>query len=231
MLATFNSMPRKGHLHAVLHLFAYLQNNIDWRLVMDPQYHEDLPSLEKHDWEEFYPWAKDEEPPDMPEPLGKEVQLIMFADASHAANLVTRQSRTGVLIYVNRAPIVWYSKKQNSVETSTFGSEFMALKVGVELLEGLRYKLKMMGVPIEGYCHVCVDNMSVVKNTSIPESVLKKKSNSIAYHYVRSKCAADIIRVGYEDTKSNLADMFTKVQTGTERARFRGMIMYPGEER
>ena len=58
----------------------------------------------------------------------------------------------------------------------------MALKTGVELLEGLVYKLQMMGVPIEGYCHTCVDNMSVVNNTSVPESVLKKKSNSIAYN-------------------------------------------------
>ena len=66
--------------------------------------------------------------------------------ASHATNLVTRQSRTGVLIYVNKAPIIWYSKKQNSIETSSFGSEFMALKAGVELLEGLVYKLQMMGV-------------------------------------------------------------------------------------
>jgi len=60
----------------------------------------------------------------------------------------------------------------------------MALKNGVELLEGPIYKIQMMGVPIEGYCHTCVHNMSVVNNTSIPESTLKKKSKSIAYHYV-----------------------------------------------
>jgi len=76
---------------------------------------------------------------------------------------------------VNIAPIIWFSKKQNSIETSSFGSEFMALKTSVELLEGLIYKLLMMGVPIEGYCHTFVDNMSVVNNTSVPEYVLKKK--------------------------------------------------------
>jgi len=151
----------------------------------------------------------------------------MFVDASHATNLVTRQSRIGVLIYVNKTPIIWYSKKQNSIETSSFGSEFMAL--GVELLEGLIYKLQMMGVPIEGYCHTCVDSMSVVNNTSIPESVLKKKSNTIAYHYVRSKCAEDVLRITYENTKTNLADILTKVQVGTTKKAFRDKIMFPGD--
>ena len=169
------------------------------------------------------------DPPDMPEALGRAVELTMFVDASHATNLVTRQSRTGVLIYVNKAPIIWYSKKQNAIETSSFGSEFMALKTGVELLEGLVYKLQMMGVPIEGYCHTCVDNMSVVNNSSVPESVLRKKSNSIAYHYVRSKCAEDLLRITYENTKTNLADILTKVQSGATKKHFRDRIMFPGD--
>jgi hypothetical protein len=74
----------------------------------------------------------------------------------------------------NRAPtILWYSKKQNAIESSsTFGSEFMALKSGMKLLEGLRYKIRMMGIGIDGHAHVRVDNKSVVKNASIPESSL-----------------------------------------------------------
>ena len=183
---------------------------------MDDAYypHKEIPDV---DWKEFYPEASDVLPPDMPEPLGKAVQITMFVDASHAANLVTRQSRTGVLIFVNRAPIVWFSKKQASIETSSFGSEFMALKTGSEILEGLRYKLRMMGVPLDGYAHVKVDNLSVVRNTSVPESTLKKKSNSIAYHYVREKCAAGVARISYEPTNTNLADMLTKLQSGSKR--------------
>ena len=56
--------------------------------------------------------------------------------------------------------------------------------------------------------------MSVVTNSSVPESTLKKKSNSIAYHYVRSKIAAGIGRVAYEPTGTNLADMLTKIAKG-----------------
>ena len=74
------------------------------------------------DWREFYPWAKDELPPDMPKALGKAVKIMMFADVSHVVNFVTRQSRTGILIFVHRALIVWYLKKQNSIKTSPFGN-------------------------------------------------------------------------------------------------------------
>jgi len=85
-----------------------------------------------------------------------------------------------------------------------------------------------MGTPIEGYCHTCVDNTSVVNNTTVPESVLKKKSNSIAYHYIRSKCAQYILRITYENTKTNLADILTKVQVGVTKKFFRDKVMFPG---
>ena len=140
MMSAYNAMPREDHFHAVLHIFGYLQSNLDWQLAMDCGY-KNWPEIPQHDWTQFYPWAKDKIPEDRPDPLGRPVQLTMFVDASHAANIVTRQSRTGVLLFVNSAPVMWYLKKQNSVETSSFGSEFMALKTGVELLEALRYKL------------------------------------------------------------------------------------------
>jgi hypothetical protein len=143
--------------------------------------------------------------------------MTTFVDSDHAGDKVTRRSRTGVLIYLNRAPILWYSKKQNSIETSTFGSEFTAMKTGVELSEGLRYKLRMMGVPLDGHTHIKADNLSVVKNSSIPESQLKKKSNSIAYHYVRERSAAGTVVISHEPTGSNLADMLTKIQSGPVR--------------
>lgn len=50
-------------------------------------------------------------------------------------------SRTGVILFVNRAPIIGYSKKQTLMESATFGSELNALKKATKLIEGLRYKL------------------------------------------------------------------------------------------
>ena len=70
------------------------------------------------------------------------------------------------------------------------------------------------------------DNMSVVKNTSIPESVLKKKSNSIAYHYVRERAASGSILVRHERTDSNIADILTKIQPHSVRERLLRLFMH-----
>ena len=111
---------------------------------------------------------------------------------------------------MNRAVIQWYSKRQNTVETSTFGSEFVAMRIAVELVEALRYKLRMFGVPIEGPSNVFCDNEAVTKNAMHPELTLKKKHNAIAYHRTREAVAAGTIRVAKEDGKTNLADVLTK---------------------
>jgi len=225
MMAGFAAAPRIGHLNALFDIFAYLKSHTRSRLVFDPDYPE-IPEAEKPDWSDFYHDAKEQIPPDAPEPLGKPVMMVAFVDSDHAGDKVTRRSRTGVLVFLNRAPILWYSKKQNSIETSSFGSEFSAMKTGVELVEGLRYKLRMMGIPLDGYTHVRADNLSVVKNSSLPESTLKKKSNSIAYHYVRERAAADMIRVSYEPTATNIADMLTKIQPGPVRKKFAQMVLF-----
>ncbi|KAI2506217.1 Reverse transcriptase (RNA-dependent DNA polymerase) [Fragilaria crotonensis] len=80
----------------------------------------------------------------------------------------------------------------------------------VELIEALRYKLRMFGVPIEGATNVFCDNEAVAKNAIYPESTLKKKHNAIAYHRTREAVAAGTIRVTKEDGKTNLADVLTK---------------------
>ena len=93
--------------------------------------------------------------------------------------------------------------QQTTVETSTFGSEIIAMRIAVELIEALRYKLRMMGVPIEGSCNVLCDNELVVKNVKRPESACQKKHNLVAYHKSRESIAAGIIRVAKESGLTN----------------------------
>ena len=169
----------------------------------------------------FYPDAKEAVPPNMPEPRGKPVIMSTFVDADHAGCNATRRSHTGVIIFINRAPISWYSKRQNTVESSTFGRDFIAMKTAVELVEGLRYKLRMFGVELEGPRNIFCDNEDVVKNVKNPQSTLKKKHNSIAYHRTREAIAAGTVRVANEDGETNLADLLTKLLPGT---RLRKMI-------
>jgi hypothetical protein len=77
----------------------------------------------------------------------------------------------------------------------------------------MRYKLRMFGVPIDGPAQVYCDNQGVVKNTSIPESVLSKKHNAINYHAVREAAAAGVLQVHKEDTATNLSDFVNKCYT------------------
>lgn len=163
----------------------------------------------------------EELPGNQPEPRGMGFTMRAKVDADHASDTTTRRSRTGFLVYLNCAPIYWMSKKQNSVESSTFGSEFIAMKQCCEYVRGLRYKLRMMGIPCEGPTYILGDNQSVLANTTIPDSTLRKKSQSIAYHYVREGSARDEWRTSYVNTNDNESDILTKVLPfGEKRKRF-----------
>ena len=178
------------------------------------------------DWRDFDGDVTEELPPNMPEPKGKSVMVSCFVDANHAGNVISRWSHTGIIIYVQNVPILWFSKRQNAVESSSFGSEFVALRTAKDMLVALQYKLRMFGVPIGGPANVFCDNNGVVKNTTIPESMLAKKHNAINYHAIREAVAARILRVGKEDGMTNLADLFTKVLTADCRRALCRHIMY-----
>ena len=158
MLSRFLAAPRRGHLDQVFHVFANLKKYGKLSMVFDDQEPEfDEARFQKCDWSEYYPSASEDIPLNAREVRGKSVTMSCFVDADHAGCHVTRQSQTGVLIYVKCAPILWFSKRQNTVETSTFGSEFVAARIAVEMVEGLRYKLRMMGVQLtSGWAHKCL---------------------------------------------------------------------------
>ena len=92
---------------------------------------------------------KEELPCNMPPPLGPLMTMSIFVDSDHAGDLVTCRSRTGFVVFLNSATIYWSSKKQTSCKTSTFGSEFVAMKQATEYARGLRYKLQMMGITVD----------------------------------------------------------------------------------
>ena len=75
----------------------------------------------------------------------------------------------------------------------------------------------MMGVKIDGPTYVYGDNMSVIHNTSKPESVLKKNSNSICYHFVREAVSMREFLTTHIPTARNWAELLTKVLFGKKR--------------
>jgi hypothetical protein len=189
-------LPREGYLKAVKRILSYLKTFPKGRVIIDTSFpHQSMYHVEDHsNWMEFYPDASEDIPKDLPPEKGPRVGMTVYVDADHAHDLVTRRSITGILVMLNNMPIRWISKRQNTVETSTYGSELVASRVATELILEDRYILRSLGEALDGPALMLGDNMPVVLNTTVPSSVLKKKHNAIAYHRVREAIAARIMR-------------------------------------
>ena len=124
--------------------------------------------------------------------------------------LLTGRSCTGVIHLLNQTPIYWFSKKQKSVETATYGSEFVAAKIATEQIMDLKYTVRMMGIPLDGPAWMFGDNQSVIVSSTLPHSALNKRHNALAYHRVREAVAAGVMYFMKVSGKTNVSDIFTK---------------------
>jgi hypothetical protein len=218
LLSSHLVLPRKGHLEQVHHIFACLKHGSRRRIYLDPS----CPSISKsrfqaYDWTDFYKHAEEPIPFNMPTARGRIMSAHSFVDSNHAGDKVSRRSQTGMLIFCNTAPIMACSKRQNSAEGSTYGSELVAMRQAIDLVKGLRCKLRMFGIPTKSPTDVFCDNESVFKNVSVPESVLSRKQHSVSCHAAREAVAAGIVRIAKENTLTNLSDVFTKTQNEPKR--------------
>ena len=103
----------------------------------------------------------------MMESLGRPVHVGYFADADNGINVITRHLHSGILLYINNALMKSFSKRQNTVDSSTFGLELVALRMTRNMIVEIRIKLKLFGVPLGGTENVLRYNNGVVNNTSI----------------------------------------------------------------
>ena len=128
-------MPQEGHLDQVYPIFGYLKGRKKLRILLgcgNPKISENR--FKTYDWQEFNMDAREVISPKMPEVRGLPVSISCSVEADLDGNRVIRRSQTEVLISVNKASIHWYSKRQPTVESSTFGLEFYAMKTAVEML-------------------------------------------------------------------------------------------------
>ena len=112
----------------------------------------------------------------------KPIDITVYFDTSFACDLMTRRSVTGIIVFFGSTPMRWHCNEQNTVETSTYGAEIVAGRLGVEAVLEFCYVLRMLGVPIIGLIRMLGDNMLVIQKCLLPGSQLKKKHNAIAYH-------------------------------------------------
>ena len=210
-MARYAAMPQKGHLQAAIRIMGYLKGTSSGRILYDAR-RPDYSNLKvtDHYWGDLYPDAVEEIDDSNPLPKGKEVVLSCFVDADHARDVATRRSVTGVIVFLNNTPIRWYSKRQATVESSTYGSELVAARIATEMVQEFRSMLRSLGVPIRGPGILLGDNKSVVTNTTLPSSTLKKKHNAIAFHKVRETIASGAMVFIHIPGTVNPADILTK---------------------
>ena len=166
----FRAQPRQGHMDRLKQIFGFLKHHkkcaIKFRTKM-PDY-SNYPG-DDYNWEYVYGNITEELPYNMPNPKGREVKITMFADANLYHDKLTGSSVTGLLMMLNGTPIDWFSKKQSCVETATYGSEFVAARIGVDKVVEMRYMLRILGVPMEGISIMFGDNLAVKNSSAIPE--------------------------------------------------------------
>jgi hypothetical protein len=150
--------------------------------------------------------------PDIPPPLGKPVKCTTFVNVNLYHCQLSGRAVTGVLHFFNGTPVVdWFSKKQSTVQTATFGSEFVAARTATDqILIANRNALRYLGVEVEGTTILYGDNRSVIDNSTIPHSRLNKRHIALSYHRVREALCAGIMDFLWIDSKNNHADILSK---------------------
>jgi hypothetical protein len=211
-MSSFRAAPRKGHLDRLKRIYGYLakMRHAGIRIRTEEPDYSDLPDLE-HDWSKsVYGEITETIPHDAPEPLGKYVTLTHFVDANLMHDIVTGRSVTGILHLVNKTPMDWYSKKQATVETATYGSEFVAARICVEQIIDLRNTLRYLGVPIRSKSYMFGDNKSVVDSSMQVHAKLHKRHTMLSFHRVREAVASGMIGFYFIPGEINPADILSK---------------------
>jgi hypothetical protein len=211
-MSGFRVAPRQGHLDRVRRICGFLakmKHGFIRIRTEEPDY-SSIPE-QHYDWSRsVYGEVKELIPDDIPTPKGKRVISTSYVDANLYHDLVTGRSVTGVLHFVNQTPVHWFTKKQATVETATYGSEFVAAKQAVEQIMALRMSLRYLGVEVHGATYLFGDNGSVVTNSSIPESPLRKRHQALAYHFTREAIAAKVVDFRHLPGTLNPADILSK---------------------
>ena len=124
--------------------------------------------------------------------------------------MATGRSITGVLHFFNKTPIDWFSKKQATVETATFGLEFVAGRTAVEQIIDLQLTLHCLRVQVDGPTYIFRDNKTTVDSSALPHARLHKRHTALSFHRVREVAAAGILKMYYLPGPQNPADILSK---------------------
>ena len=191
----FRLAPKIGHFERTKRPYGYLAKTKHFAIryrTREPDYSH-LPKQEYEWTRAVYGNAKEEIPKDITKPLGENAITTTFLDVNLLHDIVTGKSVTAVLHFVNTTPTDWFLKRQATVETATYVSEFVAAKTATEQIMDLRHTLRYLGVPIMTKAYTFGDNKSVVMSAPILQSILNKRHNMLSYHRAREAIATKIL--------------------------------------
>ena len=136
--------------------------------------------------------------------------MTHYVDVNLFHDALTEHSVTGILHMLNATPIDWYSKKQATVETATYGYVFVAACICVKQIVDLRNTLRYLGVPIQEQSYMFGDNESVVNSSSISHSKLHKRHTALSFHRVQEAIASKYVGFYFLPGTCNPADILSK---------------------
>jgi hypothetical protein len=178
-----------------------LTNEPDYSDYQDPEY----------DWSlSVYGDVKEIIPTDILESKGKYVTLSQYFDANLYHDMVTGRSVTAILHFLNQTTMNWYFKKQATLKTATFGSEFIAARTTIDQIVDLRTTLHYLGIPIREKSYVFGDNKTVINTSLTPHAKLHKRHNALSFHCVREAAMSKYVTIFHLLGKYNPANILSK---------------------
>ena len=211
-MSGYRVAPRQGHLDRCKRIYGYLSKMRHSQIRINTG-EPDFSGLTTpvYDWKNtVYGDTSEEIPHDIPEPLGKFVTLTTYVDANLYHDMISGRSVTGILHLINKTPFDWYSKKQATVETATYGSEFVAARHATEQILDHRITLRYLGVPIREHTYMFGDNESVVGSSVRIDAKLHKRHTALSFHRVREAIAAGVLSFYHINGTINPADILSK---------------------
>lgn len=211
-LSSFRAAPRRGHLDRAKRLYGYVTKMKEAAI----RYRTEMPDVSdlkfvEEDWSQSpYAGSKEDIPQNIPRALGKSVILLTYGDANLCHDLLSGKAVTGLLHFINKTPFDWYSKKQNTVETATYGAESVAGRTAIEQMRANKLTLHYLGVPIEGASILVGDNKTAVDAATLPHSKLHKRHLMLSFHFLKSAIASGAFKYVWADGKDNASDILTK---------------------